>query len=162
MERRYSPPGSFFGLEIRVHLEPIRNAASLPRPLHPTRLGRIPAGSKGLGRLAALRMGSKCTLISRPKKDPGGEYRLSIDWDRYDRVQVVEDVLHTINRFPRPAGRKDGSEIRVENLKDRVGRIDVKRLARAMILLADPFGDDPEGFKPVLVASEFSDLAALV
>jgi signal transduction histidine kinase len=77
-------------------------------------------------------------------------------------VKVVEDVLHTINRFPRPAGMKDGSEIRVEILKDRVGRMDVKRLARAMILLADPFGDDPEGFKPVLVAPEFADLEALV
>ena len=127
-----------------------------------TRLRRTPAGNKGLGRLAALRMGTKCTLTSRPRTAREAMYRLCIDWNKYARVSVVEDVLHPIIRSDRPAGTKDGSEIVLENLRDRVGRMDVKRLARAMIMLADPFGDDPEGFKPVLIAPEFSDLAALV
>ena len=41
-------------------------------------------------------------------------------------------------------------------------RGEVRRLARELILLADPFGDNPQGFKPTLVAPEFADLAALV
>ena len=35
-------------------------------------------------------------------------------------------------------------------------------MARELILLADPFGDDPEGFKPLLKAPEFSDLEEIV
>ena len=38
----------------------------------------------------------------------------------------------------------------------------VKRLARELILLADPFGDDPKGFRPELLAPEYRDLEALV
>src|SRR5258707_628536 len=33
----------------------------------PTALGRVPVGNKGLGRLAALRLGRKCTLVSRQR-----------------------------------------------------------------------------------------------
>ena len=40
--------------------------------------------------------------------------------------------------------------------------MEVKRLARELILLADPFGGDPSGFAPSLVAPDFDDLAALV
>src|SRR6266481_4950067 len=34
-----------------------------------TRLGRSPVGNKGLGRLAALRMGAKSTLVTRPMQE---------------------------------------------------------------------------------------------
>ena len=44
-----------------------------------TRLGRIPAESKGLGRLAALRMGSETVLTSRPKEKPDLQYELTIN-----------------------------------------------------------------------------------
>ena len=40
--------------------------------------------------------------------------------------------------------------------------MEVKRLARELILLADPFGDDPAGFAPTLIAPDFQDLAGLV
>jgi hypothetical protein len=38
-------------------------------PEQRTRLGRVPAGSKGLGRLAALRLGSTALLRSRPAEN---------------------------------------------------------------------------------------------
>jgi len=40
----------------------------------PTDLGRLPVGDKGLGRLAALRQGSKVHLKTRPKNEPEVEY----------------------------------------------------------------------------------------
>jgi hypothetical protein len=127
-----------------------------------TRLGRTPAGNKGLGRLAALRLGAGFTLNSRPRTDPTSEYSLSINWDAYDKAQVVEDIVLTIGHSARPADKKTGTDIRLEQLRDRLARMEVKRLARAMVLLADPFADNPEGFKPVLIAPEFSDLETLV
>ncbi len=131
-------------------------------PRRRTRLGRTPAGSKGLGRLAALRMGSLARLTTRPCSSKTSEYSLPIDWLEYENVELVDDVTLTIEHGRRGEGMTQGTEVVLENLRCRIGRIDVKRLAREMILLADPFGDDPKGFKLVLDAPEFGDLAELV
>ena len=127
-----------------------------------TRLNRIPAGSKGLGRLAALRLGAAATLKSRPKGDAKREYHLRIDWSRYDAAPVVEDVLLSVEGLSRTSGLSSGTDITIENLRSTVSRAEVQRLARSLILLADPFDDNPEGFKPILQAPEFSDLEAVV
>lgn len=126
-----------------------------------TRLGRISAGSKGLGRLAALRLGHTAELNTRPRDKKRAEYRVTLDWDRFDAATLVDEVRIPISSVPRtePA---PGTEIGIHKLRSAISRMDVKRLARALILLADPFGSDPEGFQPKLVAPEFADLAAKV
>ena len=43
-------------------------------PANRTRLGRLPAGSKGLGRLGALRMGDEVLLVTHPADEPGINY----------------------------------------------------------------------------------------
>ena len=43
-----------------------------------------------------------------------------------------------------------------------MSRSDVRKLARSLILLANPFAEDPSGFRPVLAAREFRDLERLV
>ena len=131
-----------------------------------TRLGRIPAGSKGLGRLAALRMGSRARLTTRPRTRRSDEYRLVIDWSRFDATDLVDDVdlniEHAATSREAGNGTDVGTEIRIEGVRKRIQRMEVKRLARELILLADPFGDDPSGFTPTLVAPDFDDLASLV
>ena len=126
-----------------------------------TRLGRVPAGNKGLGRLAALRMGGRALLTTRPRTG-NSELGLPIEWSAYDDAKLVDDVPLKIREVTRPSDKGKGTDIRIESLRRRVGRMDVKRLARAMILLADPFDDDPSSFNPVLIAPEFSDLEELV
>ena len=128
-----------------------------------TRLGRVPAGSKGLGRLAALRMGRRAVLTTRPRSEKGREYRLEIDWKRFDAADVVEDVVLEIQAgVPDHPRSPQGTEIRVEKLRTGFGRMTAKRLARDLILLGDPFQDDPQGFRPELRTSEFADLEELV
>lgn len=134
---------------------------SIKSPRQKTRLGRIPVGSKGLGRLAALRMGSRTFLTTRPKNEKK-EYYLLIDWDDYTNVEHVDDVELVIEESQRPSKKKHGTEITIENLQNRISRIDVKRLARELIILADPFGGNFKGFRPILVAPEFTDLEAMV
>ncbi len=127
-----------------------------------TRLNRIPAGSKGLGRLAALRLGSVAELTTRPRKQENVEYHLRIDWRDYEGIELVDDVVLTIETRQRAEGKSQGTEIELRDLGIRIGRMEVKRIARELILLANPWHDDPEGFKPDLKAPEFSDLETLV
>lgn len=127
-----------------------------------TRLGRIPAGSKGLGRLAALRMGTKALLCTRPRDEKNTEYNLLIDWIDYQNVDLIEDVALSIEKETRSPKSKNGTEITIENIQHRITRSAVRRLAREILLLAGPFGDDHTGFRPVLVAPEFKDLESLV
>ncbi|TAK14728.1 MAG: histidine kinase [Anaerolineae bacterium] len=125
-----------------------------------THLGRFPAGDKGLGRLAALRLGDKASLCTRPKSKPGTEFELTISWEEFDQARLVEDVgLEILSRSTKLA---HGSEITVENLRSPIGEVDIKKLARALVLLADPFGDDPSGFHPKLVVPEFQRFETLV
>ena len=125
-----------------------------------TRLGRIPAGNKGLGRLAALRLGTKAKMVTRPK-GASEEYVVDIDWAWYDKAILVEDVRIPIETRPR-SSNSSGTEISIIGLKSSLGRMAVKRLARAMILLADPFADTVSGFEPSLQSKEFADLEKLV
>jgi signal transduction histidine kinase len=127
-----------------------------------TRLGRTPAGSKGLGRLAALRMGTRAQLATRPQTSPTHEYSLTIDWALYDEVSTVEEVPLRIERHSRPRGASNGTTISLSPLKHRIGRHEIRRLARSLVLLADPFADNPTGFNPTLAAPEFRDLESLV
>ena len=127
-----------------------------------TRLGRIPAGSKGLGRLAALRMGKRALLTTCPGREKVTEHGLLIDWEEFDTADLVDDVELIVETARRKKGAESGTEIRIEDLRTGFGRVDVRRLARELILLADPFGDDPHGFRPELLAPEYEDLEALV
>jgi signal transduction histidine kinase len=127
-----------------------------------TRLGRIPAGNKGLGRLAAMRLGHEVRVSARSAREPNRTHRLRIDWDRYDNSAAVDEVALSIETGPREEHEPNGTTIEIVNLRSALRRADVKRLARSLVLLADPFDDDPSGFSPVLNAPEFTDLEKLV
>jgi signal transduction histidine kinase len=126
-----------------------------------TKLGRIPAGSKGLGRLAALRLGRFARLETSPR-NASDSHRLIIDWKLFDKASLINDVDLEIESFHRKPKQTHGTTIHLERLQSRIGRQEVKRLARAMLLLADPFGSNVRGFQPRLIAPEFSDLERLV
>lgn len=126
-----------------------------------TRLGRIPAGSKGLGRLAALRMGERASLETRPRGKTQ-QHAVSIDWRRFDRANLVEDVPLEIDSKPRAQRGESGSTVEISGLKAPIKRMEVKRLARELLLLADPFGVDPSSFTPRLLSDDFEDLTRLV
>jgi signal transduction histidine kinase len=133
--------------------------ASRKKTNNKTPLGRVPAGNKGLGRLAALRLGdtASMTTVSRKART---KTSVVLDWDEFDRADLVEDVQVQI--LSEPIDEPSGTEIIISGLRKKIGRMEVKRLARSMILLADPFGVDMSGFAPVLQAPEFADLERLV
>ncbi len=121
-----------------------------------TTLGRIPAGNKGLGRLAALRLGRRARMISTPAA--GGEFRVDLDWDRFDKARTVDEVEVRVLQNANTT-RPRGTRLELSGLRSTVGRVDVRRLARSLVLLADPFSDAKNGFSPVLHSTEYADLA---
>jgi signal transduction histidine kinase len=125
-----------------------------------TNLGRLIVGNKGLGRLAALRLGSEVELRTRPQDSPNNEHSLTIDWSRYEGVTTVEQVDLTVSTDI-PTLPTHGTKITIRNLSKPFSADDVHRLARALLLLADPF-EGKTGFKPLLHSTEFKRLEKLV
>ena len=129
-------------------------------PQNRTGRGRLPAGSKGLGRLAALRMGDEVLLATRSCLEPGVEYSLEIRWPDFSDQDVVEDVELNIQQWA--SDEKPGTRIEIRRLRAAVGRREALRLARELVLLSDPFRDSGTAFKPELIAPEFRNLEKLV
>ena len=128
-------------------------------PTSRTRLGRLPAGSKGLGRLGALRMGGEALLVTQPTDEPGINYSLDLRWSDFASTDVVEDVGLEIRQAASES--RNGTRITIKGLRMATEEREVRRLARELLLLADPFGD-PSGFKTELIASEFKEVEELV
>jgi signal transduction histidine kinase len=120
---------------------------------------RLPVGEKGLGRLAALRLGRRAKVITRPASKPGKAYEVVFDWEKFDRADTVDEVPIAVKS--RRTEKKSGTEVVIEGLRDRLTRADVKRLARALLLLIDPFKAS-QGFRAQLVAPGFDDIEQLV
>jgi len=121
--------------------------------------GRLLVGSKGLGRLGALRLGRKVELTTRPKSEPGVQYRMEIDWAAFEHARVVEDVELAVTREKAPL-ESHGTEITISQLPSPWTKGDIKRLARAILLLRDPFAEEQK-FHASLKAEEFEELEAL-
>ena len=98
---------------------------------------RLRVGSKGLGRLAALRLGSNVELRTCPKSELNTEYAVSVCWNDFDTVDSVEDV--SLSPTVKQTTLGHGTTIIISNLKVKIGKLEINRLARGLLLLADPF-----------------------
>jgi signal transduction histidine kinase len=122
--------------------------------------GRKVVGNKGLGRLAALRLGQIAVVETKTVGAPE-RLRLSLDWSVFDKADVVEAVPLTIDKVKSPTSGKSGTTVRIEKLHSGLTHAEVRRLARSLVLLADPFGAKGS-FRPTLVVPDFKDLEKLV
>lgn len=144
-----------------------KSETELTRKFH-----RVPVGDKGLGRLAALRLGKRVELATETETDeqPGKRFSLLMDWDEFSSAAVVEDVdLDIRELIPNGAA---GTEIKISKIPKKLARGVVTKLARNLLLLSDPFrsvGDEASnpqvqlgtrdpGFKASLATEEFKDL----
>lgn len=127
-----------------------------------TRLGRIPAGSKGLGRLAALRLGKEINLTTIPSSNLSAKFEIPINWSAFDNVDIVEQVDIEVNEYKTKNVKKSGSIVNIKKLHNKINEIEIKKLARGLVMLGDPWGDNPFGFNPTLIAPEFAYLEKMV
>ncbi|WP_406201530.1 ATP-binding protein [Kitasatospora sp. NBC_01560] len=117
-------------------------------------------GEKGLGRLAALRLGRRVELVSRPRGEPGVEHTLVIDWSDYDSVRSVEEVELTV--LSKPTRRPPGTSVTVHRLRQSFDNEQMERLARAVRLLTGFFNDEDTGFTVSLIAPHFDRVSDAV
>ncbi|MEU6685863.1 sensor histidine kinase [Streptomyces sp. NPDC046832] len=124
-----------------------------------TASGRRKVGEKGLGRLAALRLGRYVEVVTRPKSSPGVAHVLKIDWTEYESAKAVEDVPLIVDTVTTNEGH--GTRVTVRELHNSFGSGEVERLARTILLLTGPFPSSTN-FKAELDAPEFNKLEKLV
>jgi signal transduction histidine kinase len=120
---------------------------------------RLQVGSKGLGRLAALRLGPVATLRTRPYDEPGTEHMLVFDWSRFEDAYTVD--LVDLELVTTKTNEPPGTTIEVQDLKRRFTTAEVTRIARALVLLSSPF-ESGGSFDARLSAPEYEALEKLV
>jgi signal transduction histidine kinase len=136
------------------------------------KFGRVAVGDKGLGRLAALRLGQTVTLRTASEAATAKLLELKIKWSEFENAKTVEDV--DLNVTQKGEAKKRGTFITIEGIAAKLTKSTVNKLARSLILLSDPFAKmdhqlraaikvnksklgDP-GFVAVLQTPEFKDL----
>lgn len=125
-----------------------------------TTRGRRKVGEKGLGRLAALRLGHTAILRTRPVSQPGVEHAMQIDWNRYDQATAIEDI--DLDVTTKKTAETSGTTIEIRDLRNPLSDADVRRLARSLVMLTGPFPEKDDNFKIRLDAPGFAELQRVV
>lgn len=117
-----------------------------------TEKGRLPLGSKGLGRLSVHKLGNKIRMITRALNEP--EVVVDIDWNRMIAHEFLSDAEIDIEvREPEIfVGERTGTELQISELRDkRWTRGEIRRLYRQITSISSPFGQaGRDDFKAIL------------
>ena len=103
--------------------------------------GRLPLGSKGLGRLSVHKLGNRIRMVTRSKGEQ--EVVVDIDWNKMIEHEFLSDALVDIHvRDPEVfTGDQTGTELQISELRDkRWTRGEIRRLYRQITSISSPFG----------------------
>jgi signal transduction histidine kinase len=114
--------------------------SSKSRERRTPRFHRIQVGDKGLGRLAALRLGRSATVTTQSRSS-SKSLRVKIDWDEFRDVRSTDQVDLEIEELPRRS--KPGTEIQIEGIR-KFSDGALSRVARSLALVSDPFSRGEE------------------
>lgn len=106
-----------------------------------TEKGRLPLGSKGLGRLSVHKLGNKIRMITRAKHEQ--EVVVDIDWNKMIEHEFLSDAEVDVElRDPEVfTGELTGTELQIMELRDkRWTRGEIRRLYRQITSISSPFG----------------------
>lgn len=141
--------------------------SSTKRGAGTTQNGRVQVGDKGLGRLAALRMGKVTRLTSRPsittpKLDVATtEFDTSLEWEEFDKKLTVDKVDVEVYSTSLEKDVLSGTDIEINHLYKKITKPEVERLARSLMLLSNPF-EEANDFTLTFQCSEYPEYEKLV
>lgn len=112
------------------------------------KFSRLPLGEKGVGRLAAFKLGDSITLTTRNENGP--ELSVLVDWPNLLCMgEYIDDLAVSVTTHEKPKHFPDGltgTRIEIGHLKRHEwARRDVRALFRLVTSLASPF-ETPERF----------------
>lgn len=108
------------------------------------KFSRRRAGKKGIGRLAANRLGDYLILETRSKSEECG-WKLTVDWRKFCQGAELNEVPVRIVKYDRAQA---GTTLRVEKLFDQWSDATIKRAFRNIIRLQTPFPVAPVEDQP--------------
>ncbi|WP_374566068.1 ATP-binding protein [Ideonella sp.] len=124
------------------------SAKRAARAIRSPKYGRLPLGEKGVGRLAAFKLGRRLHLITRKAGEP--EYEVHLDLEELiSQGPLMQDLSATV--LSREVGKvfsdgQTGTRIEIGALSREVwSRGDVRRMQRLITSLASPFST-PDNF----------------
>lgn len=103
--------------------------------------GRLPLGSKGLGRLSVHKLGNKIEIVTKSKGHP--EVVVRINWNDLISQEYLEDALFDVEtRDPIVFTRgRTGTQINIGELREQFWtRGEIRRLYRQVTSISSPFG----------------------
>jgi signal transduction histidine kinase len=135
------------------------------RSVRTKRFRRLALGEKGVGRIAAFKLGRYVTLTTKAAGEP--EYETIIDWDHLiDQGPYLENLSVRVDSNLEPkifSGKTTGTRIEISGLRRKQWtRGDLRKLYRLVTSLASPF-HTPDQFKVELSApGREGDVADLI
>lgn len=119
--------------------------------------GRLPLGSKGLGRLSVHKLGNQITMVSRAEGEQ--ETVVRIDWNAMIKHEFLDEANVDIEvRDPEVfTNGSTGTQILVSELRDvHWTRGEIRRLYRQITSISSPFGEKTrDDFQAILEIPEF-------
>lgn len=107
------------------------------QPISPL-YNRRRAGRKGIGRFAVQRLAKKLELRTRPAGETHG-YSVYFNWDEeFTAGKDLNEVFNRVDTFDKDA-EEQGTELRMELLRDAWSTAAIARVWRAVLLLQPPF-----------------------
>jgi len=139
-------------LRIGTDFRATQRAADVRSP----RFHRLPLGEKGIGRLAAHKLGRKITLITRVSGQR--ETVMRVNWDKFEAANNLEDVRVIIRtREPKLfTGKTHGTCVEISRLREPWTKAKVRALHRSVSSLRSPF-DAPSDFDVTLSVQPQND-----
>lgn len=111
------------------------------------------AGQKGIGRFAVHRLGTKLTIITQ-KEDSEIALRLTIDWNNYKGDSDLSLIYNKLEEIPKV--RNKGTELIIEDLRDKWSEASIKRIYRYVSDIIQPFELKPIS-KALIKTEEFPE-----
>jgi signal transduction histidine kinase len=94
------------------------------------------AGQKGIGRFAVHRLGTKLTIITQ-KVNSQSSLKLTIDWSDYSGDSDLNLIYNSIEEIPKH--KSFGTDLIIEDLRDRWTEASIKRIYKYVADIIQPF-----------------------
>lgn len=112
---------------------------------------RRASGAKGIGRLAAARLGNVLEMTTQTKED--GCWLVSADWGAIGLAESLQDCLITLNNCETELDTETGTRVRIRELASTWTAVELEDLRENLSRLISPF-ETPDDFSLFLDAGD--------